>query len=85
MNKEGGERMTIYKIVVNQEEQHSIWQADRENALDWRNTSKTGTKEECRAYAEEISDRHAPIKHQQEDGRGDFFYRRCQLKLELLG
>jgi MbtH protein len=45
---------TIYKVVVNYEEQFSIWPADRENALGWRDSEKTGTKEECLAYIKEV-------------------------------
>jgi uncharacterized protein YbdZ (MbtH family) len=45
---------TIYKVVVNHEEQYSIWPADRENALGWNDAGKTGTKAECLAYIEEV-------------------------------
>ena len=45
---------TIYKVVVNQEEQYSIWPADRENPLGWRDAGKQGSKQECLAYIEEV-------------------------------
>src|SRR5215208_3655733 len=45
---------TIYKVVVNHEEQYSIWPADRENALGWNDAGKTGTKEECLSYINEV-------------------------------
>ncbi len=45
---------TIYKVVVNHEEQYSIWPADRENAPGWRDAGKQGTKAECLAYIEEV-------------------------------
>ena len=45
---------TIYKVVVNQEEQYSIWPADRENPLGWSDAGKTGTKAECLAYIEQV-------------------------------
>jgi MbtH protein len=48
------EDTTIYKVVVNHEEQYSIWPADRENALGWNDVGKTGTKQECLAYIEEV-------------------------------
>jgi len=48
------EDTTIYKVVVNHEEQYSIWPADRENALGWNDAGKTGTKEECLAYIKEV-------------------------------
>lgn len=51
---DGDEDRTIYKVVVNHEEQYSIWPADRENALGWNDAGKTGTKEECLEYIEEV-------------------------------
>ena len=44
----------IYKVVVNHEDQYSIWPADRENALGWSDVGKQGTKQECLAYIEEV-------------------------------
>jgi MbtH-like protein len=35
------EDTTIYKVVVNHEEQYSIWPAERENPLGWRDAGKT--------------------------------------------
>lgn len=43
-----------YKVVVNDEEQYSIWPADRENAPGWNDVGKSGTKEECLAYIKEV-------------------------------
>ena len=48
------EDTTIYKAVVNHEEQYSIWPADRENPLGWRETGKSGTKAECLEYIKEV-------------------------------
>ncbi len=44
----------IYKVVVNQEEQYSIWPADRETLLGWKDAGKAGTKEECLDYIKEV-------------------------------
>jgi MbtH protein len=44
----------IYKVVVNHEEQYSIWPADKTNARGWREAAKTGTKAECLAYIKEV-------------------------------
>ena len=44
----------IYKVVVNHEEQYSIWPVDRENPLGWRDAGKTGTKPECLEYIKEV-------------------------------
>jgi MbtH protein len=45
---------TTYKVVVNHEEQYSIWPADRENALGWTDAGKSGPKAECLAYIKEV-------------------------------
>jgi MbtH protein len=45
---------TVYKVVLNHEEQYSIWPADRENPLGWRDANKSGTKAECLAYIKEV-------------------------------
>lgn len=44
----------VYKVVVNHEEQYSIWFADRENALGWWDTGKVGTKKECLEHIETV-------------------------------
>lgn len=54
MSTEEREDNTIYNVVVNHEEQYSIWAANRENALGWNSVGKTGTKEECLAYIKEV-------------------------------
>jgi MbtH protein len=46
------EDTTIYKVVVNHEEQYSIWPAHRENPLGWSDASFQGTKSECLRYIE---------------------------------
>jgi MbtH protein len=44
----------LYKVVVNHEEQYSIWPADRPNPLGWREVGKTATKAECLAHIKEV-------------------------------
>jgi MbtH protein len=46
--------MTIYKVVVNDEEQFSIWFADREPPPGWREVGRQGSKEECLNYIDEV-------------------------------
>lgn len=48
------EDTTTYKVVINHEEQYSIWPADRENPLGWNDVGKSGTKQECLDYIEEV-------------------------------
>jgi MbtH protein len=45
---------TIYKVVVNREEQYSIWPAGRETPPGWSDAGKEGTKAECLAYIEQV-------------------------------
>ena len=54
MYREEQEDTTIYKVVVNHEEQYSIWPADRELPLGWRGIGKEGLKDECLACIEEV-------------------------------
>src|SRR5262245_52860844 len=54
MNRDEQEETTIYKVVVNHEEQYSIWPADRENPLGWKDVGKSGTKAECLAHIKEV-------------------------------
>ncbi|MGV9359296.1 MbtH family protein [Amycolatopsis sp. NPDC003731] len=43
-----------YRVVVNDEEQYSIWPADREGPPGWTATGFTGTKEECLSHIDEV-------------------------------
>ncbi|MFQ5794229.1 MAG: MbtH family protein [Candidatus Bipolaricaulia bacterium] len=54
MNSDEKEDRTIYKVVVNHEEQYSIWPADRENPPGWTDAGKRGSKTECLAYIKEV-------------------------------
>ncbi|HXQ72974.1 MAG TPA: MbtH family NRPS accessory protein [Pyrinomonadaceae bacterium] len=48
------EDKTIYKVVVNHEEQYSIWPEYKANPLGWNDVGKTGLKAECLAYIKEV-------------------------------
>jgi MbtH protein len=48
------EDTTIYKVVVNHEEQYSIWPADREIPRGWREAGKQGSKAECLSHIEQV-------------------------------
>lgn len=45
---------TTYRVVVNQEEQYSIWPADREPPAGWRDGGRAGTKAECLDYINQV-------------------------------
>jgi MbtH protein len=46
--------MVTYRVVVNHEGQYSIWLSDRPNPLGWDDGGRTGTKEDCLAFIEEV-------------------------------
>lgn len=48
------EDTTVYKVVVNHEEQYSIWPSYRDNPLGWRDAGKVGTKQECLDHIGEV-------------------------------
>lgn len=41
------EDTTVYHVVVNHEEQYSIWPTYKEVPAGWRAVGKTGPKQEC--------------------------------------
>jgi MbtH protein len=45
---------TVYTVVVNHEDQYSIWPADKTIPAGWRSAGKTGLKEDCLAYVKEV-------------------------------
>jgi MbtH protein len=54
MNSDDKEDSTIYKVVVNHEEQYSIWPSEKKFPVGWTATGKTGSKTECLAYIKEV-------------------------------
>ncbi len=44
----------IYQVVVNHEEQYSIWAADDPIPAGWTATGPSGSKEECLAHIDEV-------------------------------
>lgn len=49
-----GSRATIYRVVMNDEEQYSIWPVGKENPPGWRDSGKSGTEAECLAHIEAV-------------------------------
>jgi MbtH protein len=45
---------TIYKVVMNHEEQYSIWPEYKEIPPGWRHAGTTGNKMHCLAYIKEV-------------------------------
>ncbi len=61
-----------YKVVVNHEEQYSIWFADREAPAGWREVGKSGSKAECLAHIKEVWTDMRPLslrKQMEEDAK----------------
>ena len=54
MSKDEREDTTTYKVVMNHEEQYSIWPADRANPLGWTDAGKSGSRQECLDYVKEV-------------------------------
>jgi uncharacterized protein YbdZ (MbtH family) len=48
------EDKTVYKVVMNHEEQYSIWPDHKEVPLGWKHVGKTGPKAECLAYIKDV-------------------------------
>ena len=51
---EDDDTATVYRAVINDEEQYSIWPADRELPRGWKDAGRTGTKAECLAFIEQV-------------------------------
>lgn len=43
-----------YTVVLNHEEQYSIWPLGKEIPLGWREAGKSGPKKDCLAYIEQV-------------------------------
>ncbi|MCI0470329.1 MAG: MbtH family NRPS accessory protein [Candidatus Aminicenantes bacterium] len=55
MQKEEIENKSIiYKVVVNNEEQYSIWPENKEIPAGWKHTGKSGIKTECLEHISQV-------------------------------
>jgi MbtH protein len=54
MRSEASELTTLYTVVVNAEEQYSIWSVGRECPPGWREAGKTGISQECIDYIRQV-------------------------------
>jgi len=52
MNQTEDARM--YTVVVNHEEQYSIWPVGKKMPLGWKDAGKNGSKEECLGHIKEV-------------------------------
>jgi MbtH protein len=51
---ETSDDQNVYQVVLNHEGQYSLWPVDREVPAGWKQAGKSGTKEECLAYINEV-------------------------------
>lgn len=50
-----------FEVVVNHEQQYSIWPCGRPHAPGWHGTGKTGSRDECLAHIAEIWTDQRPL------------------------
>jgi len=51
MSETSADRFTV---VINDEEQYSVWWSEREMPPGWQAVGKEGTRQECLEYIEEV-------------------------------
>ncbi len=69
---EDDDETTRYHVVMNHEEQYSLWPVGREMPLGWKAVGKEGIKKECLAYIKEVWTDMRPLSLRQkmeEDAR----------------
>lgn len=54
MPTDASEDTRDYIVLVNHEEQYSLWLAEKEIPPGWSDAGKRGSKEECLAYVKEV-------------------------------
>ena len=59
----GGPWDMEYRVVINHEEQYSIWPARMENPPGWEDTGFLGSKHDCLHYIEEVWTDMRPLSH----------------------
>jgi len=59
----------LYKVVVNDEEQYSIWPEDRSAPAGWNETGESGVKADCLAYIREVWTDMRPLSLPPDGGR----------------
>ena len=55
-----------YRVVVNHEEQYSIWHDSKNNPAGWRDAGKAGSKTECLEYISEVWTDMRPLSLRQQ-------------------
>ena len=71
MDRDEQQDDTIYHVVMNHEEQYSIWPAHKEIPPGWRAVDKSGTKTECLNYIEQVWTDMRPLSLRQRMAAAD--------------
>ena len=58
----------VYNVVVNHEEQYSIWPENREIPQGWRREGKTGSRDECLSHIAQVWTDMRPLSLRQKMG-----------------
>ena len=61
---------TIFRVVVNDEEQYSLWPEHRELPNGWRAEGTTGTEADCLAHIERVWTDMRPLSLRRAMGEG---------------
>lgn len=54
MMSDDQEDKRVYIVLINDEEQYSLWFKTKQIPAGWRAVGKEGTKEECSKYVDEV-------------------------------
>jgi MbtH protein len=66
MSAHDDEDKTIYRVVVNHEEQYSIWPTHMEIPAGWKEVGTTGTKAQCLERVKELWTDMRPLSVRQQ-------------------
>ena len=65
MARELSDQIETYVVLVNREEQHSLWLARKAIPAGWQKVGPTGSKAECLEYIETVWSDIAPLSVRQ--------------------
>jgi len=68
---EAQDNAICYKVVVNHEEQYSIWPENREIPKGWTDVGTSGPKKECLEYIEKVWTDMRPLSLRKRMAEGD--------------
>jgi len=54
MSNQDVQAVALFEVVLNDEEQYSIWPVEKEIPLGWKKAGKQGSKETCLEYIKEV-------------------------------